>query len=567
MKKHNFSERLSRIQQVVLLLFLVVFFFVYTFYLGDGYYLIGDYKYEMYQRILFVFLLIEAVLFVLFRLSRKKKQNVGYGKGISWEREDIFLLCYAIVMILSTIGACDKKTALFGYPEWFLGIFMMLSFLFLYVVFAKTYCFSMGTIVLYLVSGAVMCLLGYLQRCGINLLPSQGYDQEGFSLSTLGNINWICGYLAVYYPLCMGLLITYLQKKTEKRKKTVTAFLVVLYLVSTGFLVLQGSESGWLILLMCWVAYFWYGATIRRRTAMDAYLKAMLLGFLGIGVTSQIYYYRITHGVASYWGLNQIMYSKAWFVLAFLVGLLLFVRRWIQEEKGIFAATRFDRYRKVEQRIFKMIRNVMVIAGVAGCLGILFIIVGYQISPQKFAWAASYQKLMFDYEWGHGRGAIWRSAWSTYLNGNLWRRLFGYGPDCYYYATNTYGNGMYLEIFRETVTTDAVANAHNELLNILVNSGVFGLLSYLGFLGSLLITFYQAAFPSTGKKGNHYAFMGVVIIVVMTIHNLVSFEQIEATPYFFLLLGILRAGVQEQKEAGTETVSEYGYTESGILGN
>ena len=156
MKKHNFSERLSRIQQVVLLLFLVVFFFVYTFYLGDGYYLIGDYKYEMYQRILFVFLLIEAVLFVLFRLSGKKKQNVRYGKGINWEREDIFLLCYAIVMILSTIGACDKKTALFGYPEWFLGIFMMLSFLFLYMVFAKTYCFSMGTIVLYLVSGSVM---------------------------------------------------------------------------------------------------------------------------------------------------------------------------------------------------------------------------------------------------------------------------------------------------------------------------------------------------------------------------------------------------------------------------
>ena len=159
--------------------------------------------------------------------------------------------------------------------------------------------------------------------------------------------------------------------------------------------------------------------------------------------------------------------------------------------------------------------------------------IGYQCNPEFFSWVGNYKMLVFDNAWGTGRAAEWKIGISAWLNGSVWEKLFGYGPDCFAAATELNGAVTFPDaayFLRDSLT---ITNAHNEWITVLVNTGILGFVTYVGWLFTLCRRMWKE-----WKEGQEKAFAGVAIILVVTVHNMVSFQQILATPFFFILLGL-----------------------------
>ncbi|MBR1482300.1 MAG: O-antigen ligase family protein [Ruminococcus sp.] len=89
--------------------------------------------------------------------------------------------------------------------------------------------------------------------------------------------------------------------------------------------------------------------------------------------------------------------------------------------------------------------------------------------------------------WGTHRGIMWLRSFRIFAEANPWQKLFGTGPDTFYYAFEPYFKE--LEQYGNS-STDA---AHNEYINYLITIGAVGLLSYLAFAGSALVRGFKAA--------------------------------------------------------------------------
>ena len=89
--------------------------------------------------------------------------------------------------------------------------------------------------------------------------------------------------------------------------------------------------------------------------------------------------------------------------------------------------------------------------------------------------------------WGTHRGIMWLRSFKIFGEANIFQKLFGTGPDTFYYAFEPYFKE--LQSYGNS-STDA---AHNEYLNYLITIGVFGLGAYLTFMGNALRRAFLAA--------------------------------------------------------------------------
>ena len=96
--------------------------------------------------------------------------------------------------------------------------------------------------------------------------------------------------------------------------------------------------------------------------------------------------------------------------------------------------------------------------------------------------------LRFSDAWGTHRGFMWNKSIEIFQGRDFVHKLFGTGPESFYYAFSPYFDELY-DRFGDG-STDA---AHNEYLNYLINIGIAGLAAYLAFTGSALVRAFRAA--------------------------------------------------------------------------
>ena len=89
--------------------------------------------------------------------------------------------------------------------------------------------------------------------------------------------------------------------------------------------------------------------------------------------------------------------------------------------------------------------------------------------------------------WGTHRGIMWLRSFDIFAAANPWQKLFGTGPDTFFFAFEPYF-GQLQEYGNSS--TDA---AHNEYINYLITIGIAGLGSYLAFVGGALVRGFRSA--------------------------------------------------------------------------
>jgi hypothetical protein len=128
--------------------------------------------------------------------------------------------------------------------------------------------------------------------------------------------------------------------------------------------------------------------------------------------------------------------------------------------------------------------------------------------------------------WGTNRGFMWRRSMDIFREFSLWRKLFGSGPDTFYYVFEPY----FPELPKFWITSTNAA--HNEYLNYLITLGVLGLEAYGTALISSVVRCLRMA-----KQDPMAALFGAAVICYGA-QALVSIAQPITTPLLILFLAL-----------------------------
>ncbi|MBR1815650.1 MAG: O-antigen ligase family protein [Lachnospiraceae bacterium] len=133
----------------------------------------------------------------------------------------------------------------------------------------------------------------------------------------------------------------------------------------------------------------------------------------------------------------------------------------------------------------------------------------------------------FNYKWGTFRGYIWTKSYELFCDAPLMNKLFGYGNGSVKTLMNTY---YYDEMV--AVTNKVYDNAHNELLQYLLTTGLLGMFSYIG----LCVTSF--VYILKNSHGRVIAYMCLSAILGYFVQGLININQPITTPFMFLFMAL-----------------------------
>ena len=436
---------------------------------------------------------------------------------------DCFVLLYGAALLLSYVCSDYRETAWYGTDKgWYLGLFTQLAFVLGYFFTTRLWRPRKWMLYAVLPVSAAVFFLGYLDRFGIFLLQMQA--RSASFISTIGNINWYCGY-AVSVFFAGAVLLWQGGAKARWQKVLLTAY------TALGFaaLITQGSDSISLALGAVMVTLFVLSAKDGER--MTAFCRllvlfsaACLVSTLLRGLAGERFV--TVDGIVLKWfttGLLPVAMTVVSLLLALLLRRLCGTGHYPQK-----AAVWLSR-------------------GVAAvCVGAVLVFAGLVIlntvRPGSIGALSDKAVFTFSNTWGSKRGGTWKAAVMCFQEQNLLHRLTGVGPDAmsaYLYGDCTPGlHDLLIECFGGAMLT----NAHNEWLTVLVDTGVIGLVAFAGIMVSAICTFLKA-----GKRDAAVTACGICLLAY-TANNSFSFQQTVSGATIFLLLGMGTAFYREIRE-------------------
>ena len=368
---------------------------------------------------------------------------------------------------------------------------------------------------------AVVFGLGVLNRFGIFPIDMK-VDNVAF-ISTIGNINWYCGYLVtVFFAGCY----LFVKKKWEKKwqKWLMGGYLVIGY----ASLMTQGSESGMMALAVACVVLFCMAT--KDVDQMLAFWQEMILmcgACVGLWVVRRVFGGELTFkGMFIDW-----LSASAFPFLALFAAVLMEVVIWGLRKKELYSA-----------KVSHIFAWIVGMGSIIGVITVIALIAKNTLTPGSIGRLSENSFFTFSINWGSGRGATWQAGFMCFLEQNWLHRLFGVGPDGL--AAYLYGNGS--EMLQNMVTgrfgTATLTNTHCEWLTVLVDVGAIGMIGFVGMMLSVIVR----GFRSETTKG----IVGAcgLCLLTYTVNNFFSFQQSMNLATMSMILGMLGAYLVCQKQ-------------------
>ena len=178
-------------------------------------------------------------------------------------------------------------------------------------------------------------------------------------------------------------------------------------------------------------------------------------------------------------------------------------------------------FRKLNYVVYKDIQNkwmLIILSIVLGLGMILAIVIGKKNGSEL---------LTFNDDWGTYRGYIWSRLWRIYCDAGPLNKLFGHG-------TESIARLMNERFFEEmvSITGKKYDNAHNEYLQYLITTGIYGVVTFVGLAVSV--------FCYVGKrlKGNPVAIACIAAAAGYLAQTTVSLNQPITSPNYIVLIGV-----------------------------
>lgn len=509
---------------VILNSILTAYFFVitvfYPLYIRDGYHGIGNAKFLFFRNVtlmtagVLLFLLIVKLLYEVF-YQRKKISIVEHYRNLS--ATDWFVYGYLVSVLLSYLFTFYQKEAFWGAEGWYMGLCSQLMFIGIYFFFSRYFIWRKEFLYAILGCSFLVFLLGILNRYSI--YPIELVGQTPTFISTLGNINWFCGYLAVISPLGMALYWNEIETNENfggayqwMRRLISGIYVWIAFLVG----IVQGSSSVSLVFVAAFLLLFYHSFDENHK--MLRFLELCLL-FIFSCQTARILQHVRGMEINYEGSLSNLLVGRNLILYIGIAILILYILMHILIRKRQF---QIFRYRKL--------RYASWVVGIGLPILYAVLLIGNSLLPNGLPGLAGQSAFTFNQGWANSRGATWESAFYAYLHMSPLQKLVGVGPDCYaqyIYAVPDLAERVYAWFGDSRLT-----NAHNEWLTILVNIGGLGLFNYAGIFISAVVRFLRKA------KEQPMLCLCTAAVLSYSIHNMVSFQQVLSTPFVFLIMGI-----------------------------
>ena len=526
----------------VLMLLIIV---ALPFYNENGYTYIGTDKAQFLQKTGICGLMFAAPLLALYlmfaaaaeiqkflkeRGNRKKTTFTGFAGLLraclqKLSLTDKFALLYGGSILLSYFCSDYKETAFWGADGWMMGLFAQLTLLAFYFLISRFWTPKKWMLRLFLPVSAAVFLLGYVNRFGI--YPINMKLQHPEFISTIGNINWYCGYLvSVFFG---GYYLLWQCGSTWNREKVTWRRWLLMAYVAVGFatLVTQGSMSGIVTLAVMLIVTFCFSAKDSKKMLLF-WQETLLLSLVCL----------LTFGIRSIFG-GEITYQDG------MVDLLTYsvfpVITMVLSAFFVMGIMRSEKKGSYPVGFFRIMTRIAAAGSAAGAALLIGMIALNTLCPGSLGALSEYPVFTFTPDWGSNRGATWRAGIACFLEQDFVHKLVGVGSDCMGECLNDTAGAELKSILAERFGMLNLRNAHNEWLTVLVNNGVIGFVGFVGMMVSAIGRFLRY-----GLKGGQ-TIIGACgfCLLAYTINNMFSFQQAVNTATIFVILGIGEAYVRK----------------------
>ena len=444
----------------------------------NGYFELGEAKGVLYMGISLVFALLVVAV------NRKELLTWRLGSGLTSYAAMAFLFSNVISFICSR----NKAESFLGLPGWREGFLTLFLMLFICAAFSREKVFNKYIVAAILITPAFEFALGILGR--FRIYPIEIYGQNNSFLGTIGNINWYVAYLSIFVPVGIGLCYT---EKLFSKGFFLCAVYEVLGLVA---LFVQGSESA--LLTVFGVFFLLLILSFGSRCSFKKIMAQLFI--LGLSMEIVEVLMMCFGSVYNYQDNLLIVCCRGYhgLILMALAFFLYRLSRLFEEVKAKWRG-------KIYTEILLVATALLLVAG------------GFIIFRD------------YDYNFGNGRGLIWSISVDMFKGLSPWRQLVGVGQDGFYgyaYSEPEIAQSL-LNVFPGNVLT----NAHCELLTMLIERGLMGVMTYLFFIGTVFYEFCK-------NKKERAAIVCALPVIAYFLNGLVSFPTSVSTPYMFIAIGI-----------------------------
>lgn len=507
--------------QGIIMAYFLVIAVIYPFYVPGGYLRIGEVKYEFFRNVSLVTLAAMLVVIVLTIILRRDSECIlRYYQGMSVT--DWFAYGYFVAVMLSYLCSAYKQDALWGVEGWHMGTVTQMIFVLIYFSFSRYFHRNLRWIGIWLAAAAGVFLLGICNRYSVYPIMMEG-QTETF-ISTLGNINWFCGYWSVTAPI--GITLYWCSGKVWVR---ILAAVYSAIAMLAG--VTQGSGSAYIVFIVLLLLLFVLSLENGRRIYRFLELCMLFAGSCLLGkfiyfLPGLQYNYMPMEGGRMVDVTAALLTSHAalWILLPVLI-CYVFLR--ILEIKGLL---HIGYYMETHGGAKGAIAAAV---AVSACVGAVILLIAsgafYTDETAETSYDSGYRQV-FNEDWGHGRGTAWNCGINAYRDMDVIQKTVGVGPDCF--ADYVYDVPELADKLIAQFGSQRLTNAHNEQLTLFVDVGVLGWICYAGFFVSAFIRFMRRA------SGQSVLYLCAAAALAYTAHNMVSFQQILSTPFVFIALGI-----------------------------
>lgn len=516
--KRTFSQIMYNVSSFYVFLYLFLMAAFFPFFLTWGYRNAGTDK-----AMLFRFLGLGLLISVLpcacaWWVCQMKKSGLG-----NFFREipdsDWLVMAYLFIITVSYFCSQNQEEAFWGVRGWYIGFMTQIFYVASYVFISRFLRGEKLLIPLFAASAGISFVLGILNRFSIYPLTLEGATPS--FIATLGNINWYCGYWSVFFPLAAGLFYG-LRGKGRLIRVCAAGFLAV----SAAAGAVQGSDSAMLVFAA--VAIVLFCISCKDYDGRKGFYETLMV-ITGACQVLRLVRVLFPHAM-NYDSAPADLLTKGNGALYVFFGALL-----------LWAV--FYRLEKKHADILKFMRieRMAVLALLFFAFAVfLFLLIQNTTEPGSIGALSEKGVFTFNERWGSSRGVTWTAGLRVFEDQTFWKKLIGLGPDSFAYGVYKEGSTA-VQMVTDAFGGSRLTNAHNEWITVLVNTGILGLLSCMGFFFAKTVRFIKAREVSPLVLACGLALAGYMS------HNLFSFQQVLNGPFVYIMMGIGEAALRRGK--------------------
>ena len=377
---------------------------------------------------------------------------------------DIMMLVFLIVLLCSFLQSNYKYTAFFGSSYDKMGLLYFILLILLYFVLSRLDINKNLIVICISLSFFTVVFTAGLQFMGYDLfglIKTIRPDIRINYLSFMGNTNIFSAYICLFTPVFMcGAVLS----------ETIKAQIFYQLLSFTGFfgLFLANSDGGYPGILSSFICIMYIAAGSRKR------IKRFIYVIMNFFICSYVFY--LIHSLLNEYArpisllTRKITYNNNSLLFVLILTILLFI---VDKIKG-------------SPNSFIILRRFIRICILISFILIAGLIIYANYVNKDFNLGGINKYIIFSKDWGTGRGYVWLWSFEVFNNSLPLKQFFGNGLSTTgLILINEYGSIM------KNSLGYYFSSSHNEYLELLLNIGILGLVSYISLFISTIIYIFK----------------------------------------------------------------------------